>query len=136
VRFGSGTQLGQGSVTLGPPSHVVAQCHRLSLEREAYLPKEEALTRRARLLVLLPVLLFAGVASAQHPMLDMAADRVVQRYQQATCEQLSEARTKPKTQQEQDFIAVLRSDAQLRAEFINRVAAPVANKMFTCGLIP
>jgi len=31
---------------------------------------------------------------------------------------------------------MLRNDPQLRTEFLNRVAAPVANKMFECGLIP
>jgi hypothetical protein len=24
----------------------------------------------------------------------------------------------------------------MRAEFVNRVAAPIANKMFECGMIP
>jgi len=27
-------------------------------------------------------------------------------------------------------------DAQMRAELLNKVAAPIANKMFECGLIP
>jgi len=81
-------------------------------------------------------LLAAGVAGAQHPMLDMAANHVVQKYQQATCEQLWEQKGKPKSAREQEIIQFLRSDPQMRAEFINRVAAPVANKMFECGMIP
>ena len=81
-------------------------------------------------------LLVAGVAGAQHPMLDMAADRVVQKYQQANCEQLWEQKGKPKTAREQEVIQFLRGNAQMRAEFINRVAAPVANKLFECGMIP
>ena len=81
-------------------------------------------------------LLFVGVAGAQHPMLDMAANKVVQKYQQANCEQLWEQKGKPKTAQEQEMIQFLRSDPQMRAEFINRIAAPVANKMFECGMIP
>ena len=37
---------------------------------------------------------------------------------------------------EQEIIQLLRGDAQLRTEFINKIAAPVANKMFECGMIP
>jgi hypothetical protein len=37
---------------------------------------------------------------------------------------------------EQEAIQLLRSDPQLSAEFINRVASPTANKMFACGMIP
>jgi hypothetical protein len=36
---------------------------------------------------------------------------------------------------EQELVQKLRSDPQMRAEFINRVAAPIANKMFECGLL-
>jgi hypothetical protein len=92
--------------------------------------------KRLGLFALVPALLVVGVAGAQHPMLDMVADKVVQKYQQATCEQLWEQKGKPKTAQEQEMIQFLRGDAQMRAEFINRVAGPVANKMFECGMIP
>jgi len=81
-------------------------------------------------------LLVVPLAAAQYPILDMAADRVVQKYAQATCEQLWEQRGKPKSQQEQELIQLLRGDPQMRAAFINKVAAPVANKMFECGMIP
>jgi hypothetical protein len=30
----------------------------------------------------------------------------------------------------------MHTDPQMRAAFINRVAAPIANKMFECGMIP
>lgn len=81
----------------------------------------------------------AGIASAQHPLLDMVADRVVQKYQTSTCEQLWQERAnknKPKPAREQDFLQLLRTNPDLRTEFINRVAAPIANKMFECGMIP
>jgi len=92
--------------------------------------------KRLWLIALVPVVLVAGVAGAQHPMLDMAANQVVQKYQQATCEQLWEQKGKPKSPREQEVIQFLRGDAQMRAEFINRVAGPVANKLFECGMIP
>jgi hypothetical protein len=51
-----------------------------------------------------------GVAGAQYPILDMVAGKVVQKYQQSTCEQLWEARGKPKSEEEQRVIAFLKSD--------------------------
>jgi hypothetical protein len=98
--------------------------------------EEQAMSKRSYLFALALALLVVGVAGAQYPLLDMAADRVIQKYQQATCEQLWEQRGKPKTQEEQDVIQFLRNDPQMRTVFINRVAAPVANKMFECGMIP
>jgi hypothetical protein len=66
----------------------------------------------------------------------MIANTVVQKYQQSTCEQLWEQRGKPKSAQEQEVLQMLRNDAQMRTAFINKVAAPVASKMFDCGMIP
>ena len=88
-------------------------------------------------LVSLPLLLFAGVASAQqHPLLDRVTNKVVQKYQNSSCEQLWQERGQPKSQREQEAVNFLRSDPQMRAAFIDRVAAPVANKLFECGMIP
>ena len=92
--------------------------------------------KRRYLFALVPALLVAGVASAQHPILEMAANKVIQKYQQSTCEQLWQAKMQPKSAQEQEAIQFLRGDPQMRTEFINRIAAPVANKMFECGMIP
>lgn len=49
-------------------------------------------------LIALPVLLFAGVSSAQYPLLDEAANRVVQKYQNSSCEQLWQQRGQPKSE--------------------------------------
>ena len=94
------------------------------------------MTTRVAVLVVSLAVLVAGVAAAQHPILDMLAGKVVQKYQQSTCEQLWEQRGKPKSSQEQEMITMLRGDPQMRTEFINKIAAPVANKMFECGMIP
>ena len=88
------------------------------------------------LIALLPALLLAGAADAQYPILDMIAEKVIQKYQQSTCEQLRQEKSKPKPPLEQDAIKTLRSDPQMRTAFINKIAAPVANKMFECGMIP
>ncbi len=90
-----------------------------------------------RLFALVPALLFAGVAAAQqYPLMDMMADRVIQRYREASCEQLWERRGKPKPEEEKNLIQLMRGDPQMRTAFINKIAAPVANKMFECGMVP
>jgi hypothetical protein len=92
--------------------------------------------RRSYLFALAFALLFAGVAAAQFPILDAIADKVVQKYQNSTCEQLWQEKSKPKQPREQEAIQMLRNEPQMRLAFINRVAAPIANKMFECGMIP
>lgn len=78
-----------------------------------------------------------GIALAQQfPLLDMVAGKVVQKYQQSSCEQLWEKKGQPKSPEEQRVIGMLRNDPAMRTEFINRVAGPIANKMFECGMIP
>ena len=78
----------------------------------------------------------AGITYAQFPILDMVADRVVQKYQSSSCEQLWQKKGEPKSMEEQRVIGLLQSDPQMRTAFINKVAAPIANKMFECGMIP
>jgi hypothetical protein len=82
-------------------------------------------------------MLLSGVATAQqYPILDEVANRVIQKYQGASCDQLWRDRYAPKPAQEQQAIQMLHEDPQIRAAFIDRVAAPIANKMFECGMFP
>jgi hypothetical protein len=94
------------------------------------------MTTRTFVVALTLALLFVGVAGAQHPLLDMVAGKVIQHYQQSNCEQLWQAKGQPKPPQEQELIQMLRGNPQMRAEFLNKVAGPIANKMFECGMIP
>jgi hypothetical protein len=96
---------------------------------------------RAFLVAGLSVLSLAGSALAQpYPLVDQAADKLVQKYQMATCQQLWQERAaaqgRPRSAAEQRAIQLLHEDAGARAEFIGRIAAPIANKMFECGMIP
>lgn len=77
-------------------------------------------------------------AQGQYPMVDEIADKIVQRYTSSTCEQLwiKKSDHVPPSMQEQRAIGILRNDPQMRAEFINRIAPPIANKMFDCGMVP
>ena len=42
----------------------------------------------------------------------------------------------PPSAKEKEAIEFLRNDSQARTFFINKIAAPVLNKMFDCGMIP
>jgi hypothetical protein len=85
-------------------------------------------------------LLCAAVNAQDFPILDRIADKVIQKYQQSTCEQLWEERAQkgkaPQPPMEQEALQMLKSDPQMRSAFINKVAATIANKMFECGMIP
>lgn len=98
------------------------------------------MTRRPLWFALMPALLFAGVAKAQYPIMNEVADKVVQKYQRSSCEQLwqekAQKQGQPKPEREQEALRVLRDDPQMRAAFINKVAGPIVNKMFECGMIP
>ncbi|HYB91573.1 MAG TPA: hypothetical protein VEC38_11055 [Candidatus Binataceae bacterium] len=91
------------------------------------------------------LMLVAGVARAQYggyqqpgqyPLLDRAANIVIEKYRNSSCEQLWQDRNQPKSEEQQRAVEFLRTDPQIRRMFIDRVAAPVANKLFECGMIP
>ena len=79
---------------------------------------------------------FAGAALADFPLMNAVADKVIQKYQSSTCEQLWAQKAQPKSAEEQRVIGILQQNPQMRAEFINRIAGVVVNKMFDCGMIP
>ena len=79
-----------------------------------------------------------GEPPQQYPIMDKVADKIIQKYQTSTCEQLwlKKSEKAPPTPEEQKAITFLKSDPQMRAAFINKIAAPIANKMFECGMVP
>jgi hypothetical protein len=74
----------------------------------------------------------------QYPIMDAVANKIILKYQQSTCEQLwiKKAEKTPPTPEEQKAVIFLKSDPQIRAAFIAKIAPPIANKMFDCGMIP
>jgi hypothetical protein len=99
--------------------------------------KEKHMTRHYCLFALVSVLLCAGIAGAQEfPIMDRVADKVIQKYQNSSCEELWQKKGKPKPAMEQKAIQLLKSDPEMRRAFIDKVAPPIANKMFECGMIP
>jgi hypothetical protein len=81
-----------------------------------------------------------AIAYAQYPVMDRVADKVIQKYQTSTCEQLwqekAQKQGEPKPEMEQRAIQLLKQDPQMRQAFFNKISAPIVNKMFECGMIP
>ena len=101
--------------------------------------------KRLAVPLLLVTLLCVGSALAQqqqqqYPMLDKVAQKIIDKYSSSTCEQLAASKgekpTGEKAEMEQRAIEMLKKDPQMRQYFINKVAAPIANKLFECGMIP
>jgi hypothetical protein len=92
------------------------------------------------LIVAAAALTAAGIAYAQFPIMDRVADKVIQKYQTSTCEQLwqekAQGQGQPKPEMEQRAIKALQGDPQMRQAFFAKVSAPIVNKMFECGMIP
>ena len=78
----------------------------------------------------------AGIAIGQGRILDMVANKVVTKYQSSSCEQLWQQKGQPKSQEEQRAVQFLKNDPQARQAFLNKVAGPIANTRFECGMIP
>lgn len=82
--------------------------------------------------------LYVTVASAQHPVLDSVANKVVAKYQSSTCQQLMQqkAQKTPPSAGELKAMEMLRTDPQMRHEFVSIVADQVVDKLIQCGMIP
>ena len=87
-------------------------------------------------IVSLFLIAIGGTAQEQHPLLDQLANKVIQKYQTSSCQQLAQQKQEPPTPEKVKAVQFLKSDPQLRTAFINKIAGPVANKLFECGFIP
>jgi hypothetical protein len=82
----------------------------------------------------------ARTQESQYPLMDRVAQKVIEKYQTSSCEQLKAQKQQPQPGQQAEMtkkvVGLLRSDPNMRQHFLNKVAAPIANKMFECGMIP
>ena len=76
----------------------------------------------------------------QYPVMEGIAKKVIQKYQASSCQQLwaekGQAPTAEQLQKQEKATQLLRQDPAMRKAFLDIVAAPIANKMFECGMIP
>ena len=80
-------------------------------------------------------------------LLDIATNLAIAKYEKASCKEVAQMQpqSQPATgsqgdaQKQADLqakaIEMLQKDPEMRQKFINRVAAPIANKMFECNLV-
>lgn len=72
--------------------------------------------------------------------MEKAAQKVIEKYRSSSCEQLAEQKRQPPSGQQAEMmkkvVGMLRSNPKMREQFLNKVAPPIANKMFECGMIP
>jgi hypothetical protein len=96
------------------------------------------MTKHFWLFTLVLALLYVTVAVAQHPVLDAVANKVVQKYQTSTCQQLMMAKAEkaPPSPGEQKAMEMLKTDPTMRHEFVGIVADQVVDKLIQCGMIP
>jgi hypothetical protein len=97
---------------------------------------ERNMSKSIGAIVLVSALLVTGSAAAEGLLLDFAADKVIKRYETATCEELKAQKGEPPSEREKLAIDFLHHDAGARKAFLDKIAAPVVNKMIECGLVP
>ncbi len=102
---------------------------------------KQVLTPRVAFMAVVVTLLVTTVAnSQQYPLMDQIAAKVIAKYQGMSCQQLQQSKKTPPSGQEAEMmakaVAALKANPQMREAFIAKVAPPIANKMFDCGLIP
>jgi hypothetical protein len=81
-------------------------------------------------------MLVASAAVSQGVLVDAAADKVIKKFESATCDQLKAQKNEAPSEKEKIALDLLRDDPKARVAFINKIAAPVLNKMFECSIIP
>ena len=106
----------------------------------------KALSRTPALIALLVLIASAPSASpqqGQYPILDKFAQKVIDKYQATSCADLKAKKEAPKAaesgdqaQMKQKVVMMLRNDPKMREHFLNKIAGPIANKMFECGMVP
>ena len=86
--------------------------------------------------VFVSVLIVAGAVAAQGMLVDEAADKVIKKYEVASCDQLKALKAEPPSEKEKIAMDLLKADPKARVAFVDKIAAPVLNKMFECSMIP
>ena len=79
-------------------------------------------------------------------LLDIVSNFVIKKYQSTSCQELAKMKPQanrssstsgtPEAVLQAKAVEMLRQNPEMRKKFINRVAGPIANKMFECKFIP
>ena len=86
------------------------------------------------------VVMTAQQPASPYPLMEGVAQKLIQKYESGSCAELAAEKSKPpdpqQAQTKDKALQQLRQDPEMRKAFINKVAAPIVNKMFDCGMIP
>lgn len=92
------------------------------------------------LLMLIAVFPPGSAQQSEYPMMEKVAQKVIEKYQKSSCEDLKAQKAQPPDPQQaamkQKVVGVLKNDPKMREQFLNKVAGPIANKLFECGMVP
>jgi hypothetical protein len=80
-----------------------------------------------------------GPPPNQYPIVDKIAEKVIQKYQNSSCADLKAKKQQPPaapSPMEQKAVEELKNNPDMRQHFLNKIAGPIANKMFECGMVP
>ena len=90
-------------------------------------------------ILLCAVPLLQAQTQQQYPIADKVADKIITKYQTSSCEQLKAQKAQGANEQHEEMqekvMELLKRDPAMRKHFLNRIAGPVVNKMFECGMI-
>lgn len=91
-------------------------------------------------LMLIAVSPSGSAQQSEYPMMEKVAQKVIEKYQKSSCEDLKAQKEQtPDPQQaamKQKVVGALKNDPKMREQFLNKVAGPIANKLFECGMVP
>jgi hypothetical protein len=86
--------------------------------------------------VFVSALIVAGAVAAQGMLVDAVADKVIKKYEAASCDQLKALKAEAPSEKEKIALDLLKADPKARVALVDKIAAPVLNKMFECSMIP
>jgi hypothetical protein len=86
--------------------------------------------------VFVSALIVAGAVAAQGMLVDAVADKVIKKYEAASCDQLRALKAEAPSEKEKIALDLLKADPKARVALVDKIAAPVLNKMFECSMIP
>jgi hypothetical protein len=100
------------------------------------LHRERNVSKSIGVALFVSAVMIAGAAAAQGMLVDAAADKVIKKFAAATCDELKAQKDEPPSEEKKIALDLLRDDPKARLAFVNKIAAPVLNKMFECNMIP
>jgi hypothetical protein len=100
------------------------------------LHKERNVNKLIGVALFVSAVMIACAAAAEGMLVDAAADKVIKKFEAATCDQLKAQKEEPPSEEKKIALDLLRDDPKARAAFVDKIAAPVLNKMFECNMIP